>query len=332
MQPPLHPVKSENPVKLFWRNSNSQGEQQCRLVRTEIVRSKIEELRRLSSPSQPFCFRCGDCGHRALDCCNAVLCYACNRLGHRSSQCRAVIERPPHSPPKLDLTVQPQPKALIPPDVGSGSGQQSIPIYCEVSIMDSIKKLETELAEIKQELALMKKRSSEPDYQKPQKESDNALTDSPTVETSSARPAGKGTNKNCQTVPTHCVEGDVSKDLVPLTPVDQGSWLSQIARTNIKKAKSGYTDLNRVALPRETSIKFKRDQGSWLIKKAKSGSTDMNRVALPRETSIKFKRAASNDRESRGVRLKPAEIAAIQLALLLAMATGNTNCFTVCRV
>jgi hypothetical protein len=70
-----------------------------------------------------------------------------------------VIERPPHSPPKLDLTVQPQPKAFIPPDVGSGSEQQSIPIYYEVSIMDSIKRLEMELAEIKQELVLMKKRT-----------------------------------------------------------------------------------------------------------------------------------------------------------------------------
>ncbi|KAF3339887.1 Zinc knuckle [Carex littledalei] len=306
-QPPLHQVKSE--VKFFWRKSNSQGEQQCRLDRTEIVRSKIKELRRLSSPSQPFCFRCGDCGHRALDCCNDVLCYTCNRLGHRSSQCHAVIERPPHIPPKFALTVKPQP--LIPSNIRSGSGQQSIPVYYEVSIMDSIKRMETKLAEIKQELVLMKKRSSEPDYQQPQKEYDNnnqsgntnkgntplciddAMTIgndprcnlesdanmfqeietfiqddkiiievekhqsevhptySLTVETSSERPAGKCTNKDCRTVPAQRVEGDVCKDLVPVTPMNQGSWLNQIARTNIKKAKSSSRELNRVALPRK---------------------------------------------------------------------------------
>ena len=166
-----------------------------------------------------------------------------------------------------------------------------------------------------------------------------ALTDFPTVELSCTRPAGKGTNTNCQTVPAQWVEGDVSKDVVPLTPVDQGSLLSQLARTNIKKAQSGSADLNRVALPRETCIKFKQDQVSRLspmartnIKKANSGSTDMHRVALPRETSSKFKRAASKGRDNRGVRLKPVEIAAIHLALLLAVATDNTNCFTVCRV
>ena len=50
--------------------------------------------------------------------------------------------------------------------------------------MDSINRLEMELAEIKQELVLMKKRSSKPDYQEPHKESGNALTDFPTVELS----------------------------------------------------------------------------------------------------------------------------------------------------
>ncbi|KAJ3701770.1 hypothetical protein LUZ61_005475 [Rhynchospora tenuis] len=44
---------------------------------------------------------------------------------------------------------------------GSGSGQKSTPVYYEVSVLDSIKKLEMELVEMRQELALMKKRRSE---------------------------------------------------------------------------------------------------------------------------------------------------------------------------
>ncbi|KAF3334162.1 WEB family protein [Carex littledalei] len=44
---------------------------------------------------------------------------------------------------------------------GSGSGQKSTPVYYEVSVMDSIKRLEMELSKIKQELGLMRKRRSE---------------------------------------------------------------------------------------------------------------------------------------------------------------------------
>jgi regulator of replication initiation timing len=43
----------------------------------------------------------------------------------------------------------------------SGSGQKFIPVYYEVSIMESIKRLEMDLAEMKQELGLMKKRRNE---------------------------------------------------------------------------------------------------------------------------------------------------------------------------
>ncbi|KAJ1685874.1 hypothetical protein LUZ63_017264 [Rhynchospora breviuscula] len=44
---------------------------------------------------------------------------------------------------------------------GSGSGQKSTPVYYEVSVLDAIKKLEMELVEMRQEMALMKKRRSE---------------------------------------------------------------------------------------------------------------------------------------------------------------------------
>ena len=57
-------------------------------------------------------------------------------------------------PPTDDMTTKPQ--LLIPSYIRYGSAKKSIPAYYEVSIMDSIKKLETELAEIKRELALMK--------------------------------------------------------------------------------------------------------------------------------------------------------------------------------
>lgn len=44
---------------------------------------------------------------------------------------------------------------------GSGSGQKSIPVCYEVSVVESIKRLEMELAEMRQELAFMRRRRSE---------------------------------------------------------------------------------------------------------------------------------------------------------------------------
>ncbi|KAF3324970.1 hypothetical protein FCM35_KLT11127 [Carex littledalei] len=103
-------------------------------------------------------FLCGDCSHRASDCHNAVLCYACDQIGHRSSRCRAVIAVKPSANNLTvktdDLTTTPQP--LIPSAIRPESVNKSIPVYCEVSVISSIKRLETELAAIKQELALVK--------------------------------------------------------------------------------------------------------------------------------------------------------------------------------
>ncbi|KAF3341379.1 hypothetical protein FCM35_KLT00017 [Carex littledalei] len=224
----------------FLWQSDSPGGQQCRFDRTELVRSKIESLRRLS-----LCFRCGDCGHRASDCHNAVLCYACDRIGHRSSRCRAVIAVKPSADnltvkPSLtdDLTTKPQ--LLIPSTIGPELVKKSIPVYCEVSVINSIKRLETELAAIKQELALMKAMAGitvasgmcEVDVEK-----------STTCEPVPVTPVTENLHEAVVTNSAKIIT-------VPVTLVDQDSWISQIARTK-KKTKSGSIELNKVTLSRE---------------------------------------------------------------------------------
>jgi len=86
----LRPARVKVPVagkqRQYWRKVSETD----RPVRSDLVRSRIEELKRLSSPTHPICFRCGDHGHRANQCRNAILCFACNRLGHRSPQCGSV--------------------------------------------------------------------------------------------------------------------------------------------------------------------------------------------------------------------------------------------------
>ena len=114
-----------------------------------------------------------------------------------------------------------------------------------------------------------------------------------TIETcTSEKSAGKGTSKDSQTVsqviatqnlkPTPLqtsvlltpsqtqadsgialaqrVDGNVSTEtLVSVTPVDQGSWISQVTRTKFKKTESGSRELHPVTLSREKRIiHFKR--------------------------------------------------------------------------
>lgn len=60
------------------------------------------------------------------------------------------------------LVSSPSPSPTAPPSTAaSGSAHKSTPVYYEVSVMDSIKRLEMELAEVRQELALMRKRRCE---------------------------------------------------------------------------------------------------------------------------------------------------------------------------
>lgn len=82
-------------------------------ARSERIRQKIEALRVSSSPTRPVCFRCGDKGHLATDCRNAVLCFLCHRLGHKAKWCRSVLDLPP-----LPRT-QPAPTLRKPPPTSS---------------------------------------------------------------------------------------------------------------------------------------------------------------------------------------------------------------------
>jgi hypothetical protein len=44
---------------------------------------------------QGRCYRCGECGHRALSCRNARMCFLCGKLGHKSTTCSQKL--PPQS-------------------------------------------------------------------------------------------------------------------------------------------------------------------------------------------------------------------------------------------
>ncbi|KAF3325834.1 Gag polyprotein [Carex littledalei] len=159
----LHEL-SKHAGKSYWRKPHADTGQHSR---AEIVQTKLAELKRASSPSDPLCFKCGDRGHLAAQCYNATLCFLCNCHGHQSSQCRAITslelsnsgpllseipignfsEIPIHTPQLLDT--------------GYESRHHFIPTGSEVSTMPSLKRMETELAELKHEMVLMEKKRSE---------------------------------------------------------------------------------------------------------------------------------------------------------------------------
>lgn len=72
-------------------------------VPTGVARlhSKFTSLHSLSKRGCLVCYRCGDSGHLANSCHNAIVCFACNRLGHRSHTCRAITMLPSSSRPPL---------------------------------------------------------------------------------------------------------------------------------------------------------------------------------------------------------------------------------------
>lgn len=59
----------------------------------QAVSTKIDQIRRSSSSSNPYCFKCGDKGHQAISCRNVVVCFRYRILGHRSYNCRVTMLR-----------------------------------------------------------------------------------------------------------------------------------------------------------------------------------------------------------------------------------------------
>jgi Zinc knuckle len=58
---------------------------------SRIPTSRFGDLRRR-------CYRCGDSGHVAVDCRNALTYFKCGRLGHISYHCRSITSIPSSSP------------------------------------------------------------------------------------------------------------------------------------------------------------------------------------------------------------------------------------------
>ncbi|KAF3331747.1 hypothetical protein FCM35_KLT03153 [Carex littledalei] len=270
IQQPYQQSVKVNARSFLWQSDSPGGQ------RTELVRSKLEALRRLS-----LCFRCGDCGHRASDCHNAVLCYACDQLGHRSSRCRTVTAVKPSAVNLTvktdDLTTTTQP--LIPSAIGLESGKKSIPVYCEVSAISSIKRLETELAALKQELALVKamvsiseaRYSTSNSNKKEPNRGDTIPVTPVTARYSTSNPVP--VTPVTKTIQEVVVTNSDKLITVPVTLVDQKSWVSQITRTK-KKTKSGSIELNKVPISREEkNVQFKRVATKGTDRAEKKGST-----------------------------------------------------------
>ena len=164
LQPVPPPVQSQREVvRRFWKNDEAifaSG----RPDRSTVVQQKLDELRRFSSPTQPLCFRCGDKGHIASQCRNAVLCFACNQFGHRSMRCRS-FQTPTPTPQPLITSISTPPTPLTSnpslPGIGIGSGQYSAPGCHEVAGTDSIERMAMELAALKQDLKLLQAREAE---------------------------------------------------------------------------------------------------------------------------------------------------------------------------
>lgn len=55
--------------------------------RSELIRRRFEAMRMRSTAKNPVCFKCGDRGHRAVECRNAWLCLVCKQHGHQSKRC-----------------------------------------------------------------------------------------------------------------------------------------------------------------------------------------------------------------------------------------------------
>ncbi|KAF3337900.1 hypothetical protein FCM35_KLT18487 [Carex littledalei] len=65
-------------------------------------------------PSPLHCYRCGDRGHRANTCRNALVWFSCGRLGHRAANCKAITTLPPDSRPfSIPQMAPPTPARLI---------------------------------------------------------------------------------------------------------------------------------------------------------------------------------------------------------------------------
>lgn len=55
--------------------------------RSALVLTRIESIKRRSTPAHPICFKCGDRGHLAKNCRNALICFLCDQTGHKSTFC-----------------------------------------------------------------------------------------------------------------------------------------------------------------------------------------------------------------------------------------------------
>lgn len=102
LQPSL-PFSSQKPATHI---ATYQGKQDRFLRRTQTLRLPS----RFNNPKLFFCYRCGDRGHRAISCRNALVCFTCGRLGHRSVNCRSI----PHLPSLIQPVVCPQMADPIP--------------------------------------------------------------------------------------------------------------------------------------------------------------------------------------------------------------------------
>lgn len=56
-----------------------------------FVVPRLEEIKRRSTPAHPVCLKCGDQGHKAIGCRNALICFRYNKTGHKSFSCPSFV-------------------------------------------------------------------------------------------------------------------------------------------------------------------------------------------------------------------------------------------------
>lgn len=97
-----------------------------RVSHSALIRQRLEEFRRRSTPKHPVCFKCGSKGHRRFECRNVCICLVCNGLGHQSWRCR-VSAPSPQSPHRAESSAPLlNPSETVPPSISENSSEQTM--------------------------------------------------------------------------------------------------------------------------------------------------------------------------------------------------------------
>lgn len=111
-------------------------EANSRETRSLLVFTRIEDIKRRSTPAHPVRLKCGDRGHKAMQYRNALVCFRFNKTGHKSSSCHSIPSLPLHSnsvPPSASSS-----SAMAPPSNQRGIARAQYQPFGNRSWLDCI--------------------------------------------------------------------------------------------------------------------------------------------------------------------------------------------------